>query len=190
MQLITYYKNAFEEAKIPSWIFTYRILSASQTTGLIELIPDSTSIDGLKKKDKYPGSLRKYYEQAYGFVAGQPEPPAFRQAIDNYITSMASYSIICYLLAIKDRHNGNIMINREGHVVHIDFGFVFGLGAGAVHTIFALLFVFKFNRWYLFGDDVVSPQHQERRRVWRKRSGSSQKRWWRYHSSAHTSSAE
>lgn len=135
IQLIKYYQLAFLEADLPVWIYTYRIMSTSQSTGLIELIPDAMSLDGLKKKPNYPGSLRAYFEKAYGYVKGQPEPPAFTQAIKNYVASMAGYSIVCYLLAIKDRHNGNIMVDKDGHVIHIDFGFVFGLAPGKAFSL-------------------------------------------------------
>lgn len=103
MQLIRYYQRAFKTANIAAWLFTYTIMNTSQSTGLIQLIPDATSLDGLKKSKAYPGSLRRYFEQTFGHVDGQHETPAFRAAMDNYVSSMAGYSIVSYLLAIKDR---------------------------------------------------------------------------------------
>lgn len=95
MQLIMFYQKIFKAAGLPLWLHTYRIVSASKTTGLIELITDCISLDGLKKKEDYPGSLRLHFENAY--------KENIDAAIEEYVKSMAAYSVVTYLLAIKDR---------------------------------------------------------------------------------------
>mmetsp|Transcript_33265 Transcript_33265/g.31721 ORF Transcript_33265/g.31721 Transcript_33265/m.31721 type:complete len:165 (-) Transcript_33265:694-1188(-) len=44
--------------------------------------------------------------------------------------SLAGYAVICYLLNVKDRHNGNLLIDNQGHVIHIDYGFILGISPG------------------------------------------------------------
>lgn len=60
------------------------------------MITDSISIDGLKKKFPNFISLLDYFKRVY-------TEKEFKQAQINFIESMAGYSVVCYLLQIKDR---------------------------------------------------------------------------------------
>jgi phosphatidylinositol 4-kinase len=82
----------------------------------------------LKKSEHYPaeGGLRAYFEKVYG----PPTSTSFIAAQKNFMFSLIGYSLVAYLLGLKDRHNGNIMIDLHGHLIFIDFGFAFGMAPG------------------------------------------------------------
>lgn len=92
---------------------------------LLEFIPDTNSLDGIKKETKDFDSLYTFYVKTFGY--------RFEEAQKNFIESLAAYSLICYLLQLKDRHNGNILIDAEGHIIHIDFGFLLGTSPGGIN---------------------------------------------------------
>lgn len=54
----------------------------------------------------------------------------FKVAQNNFAKSLAAYSVVMWVLMLRDRHNGNLMIDSEGHYFHIDFGFVLGHSTG------------------------------------------------------------
>jgi len=89
------------------------------------VVPNATSRDEMGRAKI--NDLYGYFIDKYGGV----DTPTFQKARLNFIQSMAAYSVACYILQIKDRHNGNIMIDGEGHIVHIDFGFLFDIDKSA-----------------------------------------------------------
>lgn len=129
MQLIELCQEAFQEAELELWLLPYRIVSTSRTTGIIEMVRNAMSFDALKKRPGYgAGGLREHLQRMTRYAADPGE--AFKSAQRNFVRSLAAYSLLSYLFLFKDRHNGNILLDTAGHVIHIDFGFVFGIAPG------------------------------------------------------------
>lgn len=52
------------------------------------------------------------------------------EAKKKFTQSLSAYSLVMYFLQVKDRHNGNIMLHRDGKILHIDFGFLLSNAPG------------------------------------------------------------
>ena len=126
MQFIQLFDNIFKNARLPLQLRPYSVIVSSPASGFVETIPNAVSISGLKHSIKNFVSLRRFFEQFYG----PPGSPSFENAQKNFIESMAAYSLVCYFLQIKDRHNGNILLDSEGRVIHIDFDFILSNSPG------------------------------------------------------------
>mmetsp|Transcript_22479 Transcript_22479/g.57045 ORF Transcript_22479/g.57045 Transcript_22479/m.57045 type:complete len:787 (+) Transcript_22479:66-2426(+) len=126
MQLISTFEHIFARARLPLALRPYRIVATGPDCGLMEGITDAISLDALKQRTPHCPSLSEFFKLHFG----GNRRAAYHRARLHFARSAAAYSIVCYLLQVKDRHNGNIMLTSDGHLVHIDFGYLLSNSPG------------------------------------------------------------
>ena len=104
MQLIETIDLIFKKRKLKLKLTPYEILSTGPNVGIVEFIPDAFSIDYIKKQLEPEMDLGDFYRLRFG-------EKGLAKAVDNLADSLAAYSLVCYILQIKDRHNANILIS-------------------------------------------------------------------------------
>lgn len=139
-QLIDVCHKIWVDAGTDVWVKRMRILVTGESSGLIETITSGVSLHSLKRSltlasvesGQNPrnriATLRDHFLKAFG----KPDSKDFRAGVDAFKKSLAAYSIISYVLQLKDRHNGNVLVDSEGHIIHIDFGFMLSNSPGSV----------------------------------------------------------
>ena len=92
--------------------------------------------NGSKPENGSNGSSNGNGNAANGEAAGdgsaQPATVTFEEAQRNCMHSVAGYAVVQYILQLKDRHNGNILIDSSGRMVHIDFAYLLGWAPGGI----------------------------------------------------------
>jgi hypothetical protein len=121
-QLIGVCARICRVSRVPVWLRPYDILATERQGGFISAIPDTISLDSLRKGTRGFTSLNNWFISHFRW--GADGDRRLHDARSNFVSSMAGYAAVCYLLNIKDRHNGNILLTRRGHVIHIDYGFM------------------------------------------------------------------
>lgn len=126
LQVIAQFKNIFTSIGLDVYLDPYRVTATAPGCGVIDVVPNATSRDEMGRQKI--NDLLDFFRNRYG----NETSIAFQRARLNFIQSMAAYSVVCHILQIRDRHNGNMMIDGDGHIVHIDFGFLFDIGPGGM----------------------------------------------------------
>eukprot|EP01114_Cavostelium_apophysatum_P004665 TRINITY_DN1499_c0_g1_i3.p1 TRINITY_DN1499_c0_g1~~TRINITY_DN1499_c0_g1_i3.p1 ORF type:complete len:1359 (-),score=404.78 TRINITY_DN1499_c0_g1_i3:3-4079(-) len=103
-------------------ILLYKCIATGQDVGWIEVVQNSATTADIQKE---AGGISEIFNEktiARWLRQHNPSDLEYNIVVDNFIRSCAGCCVATYVIGIGDRHNDNIMINKTGHLFHIDFG--------------------------------------------------------------------
>lgn len=123
MQMFILMDRLLKKVNLDLKLTPYRILATGANDGLMEFVQDSYPVSYVVSHFESPqimNFLRRHNPDPNAEFGVAPE------ALNTYVKSVAGYCVLTYLLGIGDRHLDNLMMKTQGHMFHIDFGYIFG----------------------------------------------------------------
>ncbi|EOA36778.1 hypothetical protein CARUB_v10008074mg [Capsella rubella] len=124
LQVISLLRDIFQAVGLNLYLFPYGVLPTGAERGIIEVVPNTRSRSQMGETND--GGLYEIFQQNFGPVGST----TFETARENFLISSAGYAVASLLLQPKDRHNGNLLFDDVGRLVHIDFGFILETSPG------------------------------------------------------------
>uniref|UniRef100_A0AC35TGK9 Phosphatidylinositol 3-kinase catalytic subunit type 3 n=1 Tax=Rhabditophanes sp. KR3021 TaxID=114890 RepID=A0AC35TGK9_9BILA len=119
LQMIRIMDSFLKSENLDLCLTPYSVLATSTTEGFVQFIKGKPFRE-LNNKGGIKYSLQQYRPSMANAEKIEPD------ALNNYVRSLAGYSIICYILGIGDRHKDNLLLCENGKMFHVDFGYILG----------------------------------------------------------------
>ena len=98
-------------------IETYNVFPIDDGCGWIEMVEKSNTLYDIKYK--YNTSLQNY-------IMDRNPDITVSQLKNKFIKTCVSSCVLCYVLGVGDRHLENILVTKDGRLLHIDFSYILG----------------------------------------------------------------
>ncbi|OAF71616.1 hypothetical protein A3Q56_00590 [Intoshia linei] len=125
-QFMTKLQSIWKCENVPLTLSPCKVFVVTEDAGFIQPATNVLSLHELRKHIKSNQKLIDYFYWKFG----DENSKKFLDAKKVFTVSCAAYCILCYLLEVKDRHNGNILLASDGRLIHIDFAYILSLSPG------------------------------------------------------------
>ncbi|KAF4668605.1 Serine arginine-rich splicing factor 2 [Perkinsus chesapeaki] len=142
LQLITVMDSLFKKYGLDLRLTPYKVVALSPRDGMIEFVSRSRTLSSAlrengnnlmtyfkncaKASSSGGGGGQQQQQHASSSESSSSSATRLKEILETFTRSCAGYCVITYVLGIGDRHLDNLMVDDEGHMFHVDFGYIFG----------------------------------------------------------------
>ena len=126
LQIMKVMEHLWRENQLDLRMNCYSVLPTGLNQGFIEVVPNSVTEQSLQQEEgKWTGVFKSNIMKDF-LKENNSTEKTYEIAKENFLLSSSGYAVASCVLGLADRHPGNIMVQRDGHFLHIDFGHFLG----------------------------------------------------------------
>ena len=126
LQMMRIMDKLWKKNKLDLGMNAYDCVATGNETGMLEVVMNAETTSSIAKSAGGTAACFREDPVANWLKENNPSDKEYAHAVDNFTRSCAGYCVATCVLGIGDRHNDNVMIQRDGHLFHIDFGHFLG----------------------------------------------------------------